>query len=630
MANDFSTATKQIIEDGKLRKKEFEEEKELLKVMAEALESAGLKAEDNAEYAKRANKLTEQELKFRKKNADSPAARKEIKNEQASAAKQNQGLLGKIAGSLIGIGKQKVKKISGGLLTFLKGTALAGLLVALLAFLESDTWKKMKENIVTFLTDPSLKSFFQIFDKVGKFAIIGAIAGLVLLFGPIRIAMLAGGTLYKATKGLVGMFLKGGIINKGIGRLSGMISGAFGTGGAAPKVELGKDGKPIQARDAKGRFVKSPPVAPKAGTGGLAKVGKGLLRGARFLGPIGLAITGIMGVFDGITAGMEEAKKENSTKMTVMREASAGVISGFTFGLISQETISGAFTSIGDKFVTLGDGIKNAIPTEEELKESFTKLKNNLSPLKDIKLPEEVSFSAIKDSVVSMADALNTSFTNLTGIDVGEKLKNIGTAVGNKVSDLASSFENITGITIPSFDEVKTKLTNLGTNLAAKFEGLTGINLGEKFDNLKEMLPDIGNPLKGLADSLEKADFSVFGYNVGKKLASVIRSVTASDEEMVDKKAMGGAITGGKPYLVGEMGPELILPSGSGQVMNAQRTEQILSSGINRGMQGMGSGGPAIVNAPVNTVNNSQSNMTSTSTPMFHPSPLLGAVNVAA
>jgi phage-related minor tail protein len=99
---------------------------------------------------------------------------------------------------------------------------------------------------------------------------------------------------------------------------------------------------------------------------------------------------------------------------------------------------------------------------------------------------------------------------------------------------------------------------------------------------------------------------------------------------MVDKKAMGGAITGGKPYLVGEMGPELILPSGSGQVMNAQRTEQILSSGINRGMQGMGSGGPAIVNAPVNTVNNSQSNMTSTSTPMFHPSPLLGAVNVAA
>ena len=205
MANDFSTATKQIIEDGKLRKKEFEEEKELLKVMAEALESAGLKAEDNAEYAKRANKLTEQELKFRKKNADSPAARKEIKNEQASAAKQNQGLLGKIAGSLIGIGKQKVKKISGGLLTFLKGTALAGLLVALLAFLESDTWKKMKENIVTFLTDPSLKSFFQIFDKVGKFAIIGAIAGLVLLFGPIRIAMLAGGFLYKSATKLVGM-----------------------------------------------------------------------------------------------------------------------------------------------------------------------------------------------------------------------------------------------------------------------------------------------------------------------------------------------------------------------------------------------------------------------------------------
>ena len=65
--------------------------------------------------------------------------------------------------------------------------------------------------------------------------------------------------------------------------------------------------------------------------------------------------------------------------------------------------------------------------------------------------------------------------------------------------------------------------------------------------------------------------------------------------------------------------------NGSGQVMT-QRTEQILSSGINRGMGGTGGGGSAIVNAPVNTVNNSQSNMTNTSTPMFHPSPLLGAV----
>jgi len=179
MANDFSAATKQIIEDGKLRKKEFDEERELLKGMAEALESAGLKAEDNAEYAKKANKLKEQELKFRLKNADSPAARKEIKQEQAAEAKKNQNLLKKMAGGITGLGKSfanaakaRLKGIGGGLLKFLKATALAGLLVAALAFLDSQTWKDMKTDIVAFL--PKLKAFYTgtlqpFFKNVGKF-----------------------------------------------------------------------------------------------------------------------------------------------------------------------------------------------------------------------------------------------------------------------------------------------------------------------------------------------------------------------------------------------------------------------------------------------------------------------------
>ena len=45
---------------------------------------------------------------------------------------------------------------------------------------------------------------------------------------------------------------------------------------------------------------------------------------------------------------------------------------------------------------------------------------------------------------------------------------------------------------------------------------------------------------------------------------------------------------------------------------------------------GMGGGGPALVNVPVNTINNSQTNTTVTSTSLKHPSEILAAVNAAA
>ena len=130
-----------------------------------------------------------------------------------------------------------------------------------------------------------------------------------------------------------------------------------------------------------------------------------------------------------------------------------------------------------------------------------------------------------------------------------------------------------------------------------------------------------------------------------KKLAGGIRSTKRRNKaeaelealksqkmelQLSGNRAMGGPVTKGKKYNTHFGDGELFIPNSSGMILSAKRTEQIMQAGISRGMQGMGSGGPAIVNAPVNTVNNSQSNMTSTSTPMFHPSPLLGAVNVAA
>ena len=681
------------------------------------------------------------------------AAAKEEANKKAAGEKKTQNLLKKMATGITGLAKSwaasakaKLKGLGGGLIKFLKGTALAGMMIALLAFLNSETWKKMKENIVKFIDDPSFSNFFAIFAPAGKWSIIAAVGGLALLFGPVRTAMLAGGLLYKGIKGFTGMFLKGGLISRGLASLTGLVRRTFGPKKppAVPKTGLPGTGadKKGQYRDPKtGRFAKAP---TPTGGGRFAKVGAGLLRGAagaaRFLGPIGLAVTAVMGVVDGVTAGMEEAKKENSTNLTIMREASAGVISGLTFGLISQETISKAFTSVGCKFDEMSagvvkvtkkawQGVKDLIPTEEKLKEKFTTLKNDLAPLTEIKLPKEISFSALKDSVGTMATALNASFKNITGIDVSAKLSGIKDTVSNKAAALVCSFENITGmdvsatlsgikdtvsnkaadlvcsfenitgidvnatltsiktgvadtakrltssfenitgltvpksfaeaqsmaskaledvgclvsdkfteltgLTMPTFGDVQTKLSDLGTRVSGSFTDLTGITLPSFADigtKLESLLPNIQNPFAGVIDSIKKSDFfkdARTEWSTWAPIKSAKGVILNAFNSIFGAKAMGGPIKQGLPYLVGEMGPELILPSGSGQVLNANRTEQILASGITRGMQGMG-GGTNFVNAPVQTVNNSQSNTTVTSTELTHPSKVLNAVNLAA
>ena len=62
--------------------------------------------------------------------------------------------------------------------------------------------------------------------------------------------------------------------------------------------------------------------------------------------------------------------------------------------------------------------------------------------------------------------------------------------------------------------------------------------------------------------------------------------------------------------------------------MNADRTAQMQASALRPGA-GAG-GGATVVNAPVTSVNNTSSNMTTTTTSFSHPSAILNTVNVAA
>ena len=102
------------------------------------------------------------------------------------------------------------------------------------------------------------------------------------------------------------------------------------------------------------------------------------------------------------------------------------------------------------------------------------------------------------------------------------------------------------------------------------------------------------------------------------------------EHEAAKKRKSGGTLTPGGAYLVGEGGPEMIIPSSTGTIMNAQRTLQMQQASLQKSLGGMGGGGPVVNNMPVTNVNNSSSNTSVQATPLIHPSSVVNMVNSAA
>ena len=530
---------------------------------------------------------------------ETSAAAKEKQADQESGEKKTRNLLKKIAGGIGGIAgsmKDAAKKGGRKFGDILKGTLFAGLMLALLAFVNSPYWDKfidimakaagfITKKLVPFFTDlgsliaePSwdkLKNFFS--DHKGALAVfLGLIALKTFGFGTIALAAL--GAIKFAVLGSLGMVTKGvgfalkkplELAKTGLKRIASNASNKIGNAlrsvwgaakGKGKKVlDLGmKAGSGILniAKNAAGSIsgalnsifstgaevAKKGTAAVKKGGAKVIAKGAGLLKmlggAARFAGPLGIAVTAGIGIIGGVTAAIEEYKKPGGSLSSAVREGAAGALKALTFGLVSQETFSDGFKAIGDKFdsLTTGvtnmaskawDGVKTLIPTEEGLKKSFTKLKDNLAPLSEIKLPTEVSFSEIKKSVGTMATALNTSFANITGIDIsktltsikdgvaskakalvtsfenitgidiGGTLKGIKDGVASKAKDLVKGFEDITGLTVPTFADVKSKIADIGSKLSESFSGL--------MDDAKGFFGSTTSWMKGLFESTPEA-----------------------------------------------------------------------------------------------------------------------------
>ena len=79
------------------------------------------------------------------------------------------------------------------------------------------------------------------------------------------------------------------------------------------------------------------------------------------------------------------------------------------------------------------------------------------------------------------------------------------------------------------------------------------------------------------------------------------------DPKKIIEMAEGGSVGAGQPYVVGERGQELFVPNQPGQIVNAQRTAEMMKGGSG----GNGGGSTSIVVAPTNISSSNSSSTTS-------------------
>ena len=311
---------------------------------------------------------------------------------------------------------------------------------------------------------------------------------------------------------LGGLIKLGTTLIMGLGNRLGRLGRSFGRGLRNLPKAMGK--LPAFAKSVGGAVTRGASAA-----GGLVKGGLRAATGAlRFAGPIGLAVTAGMGLFDGISAGIEEFKKSGKVGAAV-KEGFAGTLSGLTFGLVSQESISKGFDAIGDFAVKTVDGLKNAASAGFDKAKELTNLGvAKFEELTGLTVP--TNLTEVKDAVGKGLTAAAEGFNNLTGLNIPTNLTELKDGLKGTFDSIGNSFTSLTGIEVPTFDDLQTKVSDFANNMKDKIsegwasitstvggwwdKAKSAVGLGDEAENMNAM--EIRKEIQAAEDRIARSE----------------------------------------------------------------------------------------------------------------------------
>ena len=533
--------------------------KEQLEASEKAMKESGLEAKDSQAYRDEELRIKKAELALRKQGATSKAAKEEIAKEEASLQENRfEKFFGQnsyVGGALGKLGSKLDSLVPGGAKGVLSALGTVAALGALITFLESETWQKLKGEIIpalssalsatfgaisefasdfmAFAKNPSWENLKEIFTGDSSKFLLG-LAAITALMNPLK-------SLKLLRLGVRGLVAAASSFGKGLSRASGGLGGNVDAQGR--QLTKNKAGKFVVAPGQKGagQFSKSIPKSTF-----LKGLGRGILAGGKLIPGVGLAVTAAVGIYDGLSAGITEYKESGDLGKSV-EAGLAGAASGLTFGLVSQETfqkgidgiqssISGAWSATTNAFSKFKTAVSTELTSEnitKKMDSAIASVNSGITlvstkfeeftgfELPDIKLPTTEEMKVKFDSFVTdlkslkmpTLDDVKTGFTNFA-----EKVKNLKMPTLDDVKTSFTNFqEKVKKFELPSMDDFGKAMTDFKTSA----ENMTGLKLPD-FSDVKKMVED---KLGFKASDIKLPEIPDLGAIISDAFQSILRGV---------------------------------------------------------------------------------------------------------
>jgi len=291
------------------------------------------------------------------------------------------------------------------------------------------------------------------------------------------------------------------------------------------------------------------------------------------------------------------AQNELIARLLETESADADLISTLYNGIDAYNQNQGKVEELNkQKGISTGktaDQIKAENDLAAANKESAEKIKDLIEQTKElyeIRVSNEEAEIATRKALVDYNESLRDG-----GLSVDERrTKEI--ELEKTLIKQSEAFRDLVGIK---------KLDKEETYSAGEAALVQSIKLGQLADTLAPDSP-VRKNLKGLAYDLlvvaaqdpviklrvetEAAIAKIRGLlNLSADATIGIDELNAYSANFPDAKALGGPVNANTPYLVGEQGPELFVPSGYGRIMDAFSTSKALLSNAGGSMGGGGS-----------------------------------------
>ena len=194
-------------------------------------------------------------------------------------------------------------------------------------------------------------------------------------------------------------------------------------------------------------------------------------------------------------------------------------------------------------------------------------------------------FEALKSTILGLETAINSGdgvlLEFLFGARTSEEIQAVMVMLKDELKDLGETAEDTSKTLGGQLQQAVTNAANAFTTnfVNALMEGKNA--LGSFKDFAKSMVSQIISIFLQMAvvNEILNAVFNLTGSNAFPTFSKTSSSSSSAGNSYKPRLAGGGAYQKGVPTLVGERGPELIIPNTGGRVMNGMNTKSAMGGG---------------------------------------------------